>query len=100
MDETPDKDPIRFLEKHIIKHDKKYNLEAIAIEFPSIDKWIANEDIDNELSNEYWINKHITNSQKTCLLKLRYGQYIGNARKQLFLVNRPILQSYALYVIP
>ena len=84
MDETPDKGPIRFLEKHVIKHDKKYNLEIIATDFPNIDKWIANEDIDNELSNEYWTNKHITDSQKTCFLKLRHGQYMGNARKQLF----------------
>ena len=53
MDETPDKNPIRFLEKHIIKHDRKYSLKIIAIKFPNIDKWIANEDIDNELSNEY-----------------------------------------------
>ena len=53
MDETLDKAPIRFLEKHIIKYDRKYNLEIIAIEFPNRDKWIANEDIDNELSNEY-----------------------------------------------
>ena len=84
MDETPDKGPIRLLEKHIIKHDKKYNLEIIATDFFNIDKWVANEDIDNELSNEYWTNKHITDSQKTCLLKLRHGQYMGNARKQLF----------------
>ena len=85
MDETLDKGPIRFLEKHIIKHDRKYNLEIIATEFLNIDKWIANyDDIDNKLSNEYWTNKYITDSQKTCLLKLRHGQYMGNARKQLF----------------
>ena len=84
MDETQDRGPIRFLEKHIIKHYRKYNLEVITTKFPNIDKWIANEDIDNELSIEYWTNKHITNSQKTCLLKLRYGQYMDNARKQLF----------------
>ena len=84
MDETPDKSPIRFLEKYIIKHDRKYNLEIIATNFPNIYKWIINEDIDNEVSNEYWTNKQITNSQKICLLKLRHGQYMGNARKQLF----------------
>ena len=38
MDETSDKGPIRFLEKYIIKHDRKYNLEVIATEFPNIDK--------------------------------------------------------------
>ena len=53
MDETLDKGPIIFLEKHIIKHDRKYNLEVIATKVPNIDKWIASEDIDNELSNEY-----------------------------------------------
>ena len=84
IDETPHKGLIRFLENHIIKYDRKYNQEIIAIFFPNIDKWIANEDIDNELSNEYWTNKHIIDSQKICLLKLRHGQYMGNARKQLF----------------
>ena len=62
MDETPDKGPIRFLNKHIIKRDRQYNLETLAIEFTNIDKWIANENIDIVLSYEYWINKHITNS--------------------------------------
>ena len=84
MDETPNKGPIRFLEKHIIKHYRKYSLEVIATKFPNIDKWTANEDIDNELFNEYWSNKHITDSQKTCLLKLKQCQYMDNARKQLF----------------
>ena len=53
MDETLNKGPIRFLEKHIIKHDRKYNIEIIATQFLNIEKWIANKDIDNELSNEY-----------------------------------------------
>ena len=57
MDETLDKGPIRFLEKHIIKHDRKYNLEVIAIEYPNINKWIANEAIDNEL----FMNIGVTN---------------------------------------
>ena len=39
---------------------------------------------DNELSNDYWTNKHIRDSQNICLLKLRHGQYMGNAKKQLF----------------
>ena len=32
-----------------------------------------------------WIEKDIKDSQETCLLKLRHGQYMGNGRKQLFL---------------
>ena len=67
-----------------VKHDRKYNLEVIATYFPNIDKWMVNENIDNELSNEFWTNKFIIDSQKTCLLRPRHGQYMGNARKQLF----------------
>ena len=67
-----------------VKHDRKYNLEVIAIDFSNIVKWMANENIDNELSNEFWTNKLIIDSQKTCLLKPQYGQYMGNSRKQLF----------------
>ena len=81
MLETPDKGPIQFLEKHIIKHDRKNNLEVVATLFLNIDKWIANEDIDNDLSNDFWTNKNITDSQKTCPLKLQHEQYMGNARK-------------------
>ena len=33
----------------------------------------------------FWTKKHIKDSQKTYLLKLRHGQYMGNGRKQLFL---------------
>ena len=84
MDQTPDKGPICFLEKHIIKHDKKHNLNILATNFPNIDKWIANEEIDDKLSNEFWKNPIITDAQKTCLLKFRTGQYMGHARKQLF----------------
>ena len=43
-----------------------------------------NLDIDNEISNNFWSNPTITDSQKTTLLKFRTGQYMGNARKQLF----------------
>ncbi len=56
----------------------------MAQRFPSIDKWTSNPDIDNELSNKFWTNPAITDSQKTTLLKFRTGQYMGSARKQLF----------------
>ena len=70
---TPDKGPIRFLEKYIIKHDQKHYLENIATSFPNLEKWVANDDIDNKLSNEFWTNTAVTNLQKTCLLKLTHG---------------------------
>ncbi len=43
----------------------------------------TNPDIDNDLSNNFWTNPAITDSQKTAILKFRTGQYMGNARKQL-----------------
>ena len=70
--------------KRIQKHDREKNLIVMAQRFPSIDKWTRNPDIDNELSNKFWNNPTITYSQKTSLLKFRTGQYMGNARKQLF----------------
>ena len=97
MDETRDKEPIKFLKKHLIKHTKRTNQNIIATQFLNIDKWIANKDINNELHN-FWSKKNIMDSQKTCLLKLKYEQYMGNARKQLFLDKKHIHPSHASYV--
>ena len=56
----------------------------MATQFPNISKWTMNPTIDNELSNTLWTNPTITDAQKTNILKFRIGQYMGNARKQLF----------------
>jgi hypothetical protein len=80
----PDKGPVRCLETYITKHDRDNNLKTMAEQFPNISKWKMNPDIDNETSNNLWFNPAITNPQKTCILKFRTGQYISNARKQLF----------------
>jgi hypothetical protein len=53
MEATPDKGPIKFLEKHLVKYNKNINLELIPILYPNIDKWIANDKIDNEPSNKF-----------------------------------------------
>ena len=53
MDKTPDKGPIRFLEKHIIKYDKESNLTDIATNIHNINKWISNTDIDDKLSMNF-----------------------------------------------
>jgi hypothetical protein len=80
----PDKGPVRCLDTYITKEDRKNNLEIMAQRFPNINKWTTNPTIDNDLSNEFWTNPAITDSQKTAILKFRTGQYMGNARKQLF----------------
>ena len=84
MQATPYKGPIRHLQQYIIKHDKKRNLTIMASQTHQLHKWLANNDIDKALSNDFWNNPTITDKQKTCLVKFRIGQYMGHARKQLF----------------
>ena len=81
--DVPDKGPVRNLEKQIKKYDRENNLENMALQTPNICKWTDNEDIDNELSNEFWENPAITDKQKSCLIKFRTGTYMGHARKQM-----------------
>ena len=73
MQETPDKGPIRHLGKHVLKHDKKHNLEIIANQIHQLHKWLENKDIDKTLSNNFWTNPSITDKQKTCLVKFQTG---------------------------
>ena len=84
MATTPDKGPIRFLDKYLKKLDLSNNLELIENHIPHVQKWISDKNIDSELSTNFWKNPTITDSQKTCLIKFRTGQYMGNARKQTF----------------
>ena len=101
MMDVPDKGPVRFLEKQIIKYDRENNLENMAIQTPNTRKWTGNADIDKEFSNEFWENRAITNKQKPCVIKYRTGTYMGNARKQMFFgrqrypsITCPIYDSY------
>ena len=55
MIDTPDKGLAKFLEKQIKKYDRRNNLENMATQTPNVWKWIGNEDIDKELSNEFGI---------------------------------------------
>ena len=80
----PDKGPVRCLQTYITKHDRETNLKTMAEKFPNISKWTMNPDIDNDISNNFWSNPVITDAHKTSLPKFRTGQYMGNARKQLF----------------
>ena len=84
MDQTPDKRPIRHLQPYLIKYDKKHSLDNLFHNFPNIDKWTSDPNIDKVTSNSFWEDPAITDSQKTCILKFPYNQYMDNARKQLF----------------
>jgi len=95
LDDVPNKGPVRFLEKQIIKYDRETNLAIMATQTPNTCKWTENTDINNELSNEFWANPAITDKQKACLLKFRTWTYMGNARKQCFLATKviPLLRA-------
>jgi ribonuclease HI len=90
LNKRPDKGPVRCLQTYITKHDRETNLKIMAEQFSNISKWTMNPDIDNDISNKFWSTPTITNSQKTSILKFRTGQYMGNARKQLFFWHRKI----------
>jgi hypothetical protein len=82
-DNHPYKGPIRHLKSYLEKLEKEEN-EKLAKNFDNINKRINNPLIDNKISNSFWTNTTVTDSQITQLLKFRYGQYMGNARKHLF----------------
>ena len=64
MQETLDKGPIGHLEKHVLKYDKRHNLEALANQTHRLHKWLENKDFDKILSPDFWTNLTITNKQK------------------------------------
>ena len=82
-DDHPYKGPIRYLKSYLKKLENEEN-ETTAKSFDNINKWINNPLIDNKISNNFWTNPTITDSQIIQFLKFRYGQYMGNARKHLF----------------
>jgi hypothetical protein len=82
-DDHPFRGPIRHLKSYLEKLEKEEN-EKLAKNFDNIKKWVNNPLIDNKISNNFWTNPTVTDSQITQLLKFRYGQYMGNARKHLF----------------
>jgi ribonuclease HI len=84
MMDVPDKGPVRFLDKQILKYDRETNIALMAAQRPNTSKWTENVHIDKVLSNEFWTNPLITDKQKSCIIKFRTGTYMGNARKQLF----------------
>jgi hypothetical protein len=84
MDQAPYKGPIRHLQPYLIQYDKDHNLDLLTRNFPNIYKWTNDPNIDLATSTNFWTHPSVTDSQRTCILKFRYNQYMGNARKQLF----------------
>ena len=66
--------------------------------FPYVEKWLANERINQKLSNQLWKNKKVTDVQITQTLKFRYAQYMGNHTKKHLLA--PKIPKPQLYIMP
>ena len=85
---TSYKEPIRHLQKYLIKHNNMFLLEYLKEKFPYISKWTNDPNIDNKLSKTFCTNPQIIEPQIKQLLKFRTGQYMGNTRKHLFWPTR------------
>jgi hypothetical protein len=68
------KGPIRHLKSYLETVEKKSN-DDLAKTFDNINKWVNNPHTDKKISNNFWTNPTITDTQITQLLKFRYGQY-------------------------
>jgi hypothetical protein len=99
MSDTPYKGPIRHLQPYLQSYDTKHNLQTLANSFPNIAKWTTDINIDIPTSTNFWKHPDVTDSQKTCLLKFRYNQYMDNARKQLFF-GQELYPSITCFIYP
>ena len=65
--------------------------------FSYIDKWLSNTQITQKLSNYFWRNEKIPDTQITQALKFRYAQYMGNHReKHIMASHTPKPQLYTM----
>ena len=69
----------------------------MAIQTPNICKWTCNENIDKELSNEFWNNPTITDKKKSCLIKFRTGTYMAKPENKPSLVDKDSPPSHVLF---
>jgi hypothetical protein len=53
MDQAPYKSPIRHLQPYLLKYDKMHNLVLIAQNFPNINKWTNDTNIDHVTSTNF-----------------------------------------------
>ena len=75
---------IRNLRKFITKEHDNRETTIARNKFPYVDKWVSNTQINQKLSNHFWKNDQIPDTQITQTLKFRYAQYMGNHRKNIF----------------
>ena len=75
---------IRNLHTFITKDHEARETALAKRNFTYVDKWLSNEHINQKLSNHFWKDDKIPDTQITQTLKFRYAQYMGNHRKNIF----------------
>jgi hypothetical protein len=71
---------IRNLRTFITKEHGNRETSLAKHKFPYVDKWLSNIQINQKLSNHFWQDEKIPDTQITQTLKFRYAQYMGNHR--------------------
>ena len=84
MLESPNKGPIKHLEKHILEYDKNHNLSLLAYQTHQVYGWLGNTNIDKEFSNNSWKKpnhhqqlKHISNKVSRHYILMNAQTYDG-----------------------
>jgi hypothetical protein len=74
---------IRNLRTFITKEHGNLETSIAKSKFSYVDKRLSNTQINQKLSNHFWHNDKITETQITQTLKFQYAQYMGNHRKNI-----------------
>jgi hypothetical protein len=90
--------PIRYLQKYLIKYDKDNNSKRATHNFPNINKWTSDNNIDHKLSTNLWNHPIIKDAQITFLLKCTSNQYMKNAYIKLFFGPHYTNPSFVYYL--
>ena len=99
MMDTPNKGPIRFLEKQIKKYDKINNLETMAIQTPNICKWQAMKILTKNFPMNFGITLLLWTSKNHALSNFVQEHTWAKPKKQTSLVDKYSPPSPVLFVI-
>ena len=96
---TPNKWPIRHLEKHIFKYGKWHNIAVRGDQTHQLHKWLENSNIDKELSNIFWEKIPLSqrNKELGLLNSAHDNTWVGHENDS-YLVEKPIHLILVLYV--
>ena len=69
------------LRTFITKEHGNCETKSTKIKYPYVNKWLSNIQINQKLSNHFWMSDQVPDTQVTQTLEFRYAQYMGNHTK-------------------